>query len=86
MRAAVRAAGITTRITPHTLRHAFASDALRAGNDIKTVQDWLGHADLNTTAIYLHTGHGQSPLDAPASLPSSLLPLPSSFLPAEVTP
>ena len=70
MRAAVRAAGITTRITPHTLRHAFASDALRAGNDIKTVQDWLGHADLNTTAIYLHTGHGQSPLDA-APLPAS---------------
>jgi integrase len=64
MRAASRAAGLTTRITPHTLRHAFASDAMLAGNDIKTVQDWLGHADLNTTAIYLHTGHGVSPLDA----------------------
>ena len=68
MRAASRAAGLTTRITPHTLRHSFASDAMMAGNDIKTVQDWLGHADLNTTAIYLHTGHGVSPLDAGSRL------------------
>lgn len=64
MRAATRAAGITTRITPHTLRHAFATDALLNGTDIKTVQDWLGHTNLETTAIYLHTGHGHSPLDA----------------------
>lgn len=66
LRAAVRAAGITKRVTPHTLRHAFATHALQSGNDIKTVQELLGHEDLNTTAIYLHAdaARGVSPLDA----------------------
>ena len=41
LRAAVRAAGITKRVTPHTLRHAFATHAMQAGNDIKTVQELL---------------------------------------------
>jgi integron integrase len=65
MRAAVRAAGIVKRVTPHTLRHAFATHAMQAGNDIKTVQELLGHEDLNTTAIYLHgdAACGVSPLD-----------------------
>jgi len=65
MRIAVRGAGITKRVTPHTLRHAFATHGLRAGNDIKTIQELLGHADLNTTAIYLHAdaARGVSPLD-----------------------
>ena len=69
MRAAVKAAGITKRITPHTLRHAFATDAMRAGNDIKTVQNLLGHHDLNTTAIYLRAdaARGFSPMDVPPS-------------------
>lgn len=68
MRAAVRAAGITKRVTPHTLRHAFATHAMQAGNDIKTVQELLGHEDLNTTAIYLRgdQARGFSPLDVPA--------------------
>lgn len=66
LRAAVRAAGINKRVTPHTLRHAFATHALQSGNDIKTVQELLGHEDLNTTAIYLHAdaARGFSPLDA----------------------
>ncbi len=65
MRAAVRAAGIIKRVTPHTLRHAFATHAMRSGNDIKTVQELLGHEDLNTTAIYLHAdaARGVSPMD-----------------------
>jgi integron integrase len=65
MRAAVAAAGIVKRVTPHTLRHAFATHAMQAGNDIKTVQELLGHEDLNTTAIYLHAdaARGTSPLD-----------------------
>lgn len=65
MREALRAAGITKRITPHTLRHAFATHAMQAGNDIKTVQELLGHEDLNTTAIYLHAdaARGVSPMD-----------------------
>jgi site-specific recombinase XerD len=71
MRAAVRAAGIVKRVTPHTLRHGFATHAMQAGNDIKTVQELLGHEDLNTTAIYLHAhaARGVSPLDAPAIQP-----------------
>ena len=66
LRAAVKAAGIQKRVTPHTLRHAFATHAMQAGNDIKTVQELLGHEDLNTTAIYLHAdaARGVSPLDA----------------------
>jgi integron integrase len=65
LRAAVKAAGILKRVTPHTLRHAFATHAMQAGNDIKTVQELLGHEDLNTTAIYLHAdaARGVSPLD-----------------------
>lgn len=48
-----------------SLGHAFATHAMRAGNDIKTVQSLLGHEDLNTTAIYLHAdaARGFSPLD-----------------------
>lgn len=74
MRASVRAAGITKRVTPHTLRHAFATHAMQAGNDIKTVQDLLGHESLETTMIYLHgdAARGVSPLDArlPQLLPN----------------
>ncbi len=75
MRAAVRAAGITKRVTPHTLRHAFATHALRAGNDIRTIQDLLGHEHVETTMIYLHgdMARGVSPLDLPP--PNSIRPV-----------
>lgn len=77
MRAAVRAAGITKRVTPHTLRHAFATHALRAGNDIRTIQDLLGHEHVETTMIYLHAdmARGVSPLDLapPPLVPRMLL-------------
>ncbi|MEY4375707.1 MAG: hypothetical protein RJB26_257 [Pseudomonadota bacterium] len=65
MRAAVQAAGITKRVTPHTLRHAFVTHALQNGNDIATVKDLCGHEDVNTTLIYAHgdAARGVSPLD-----------------------
>lgn len=48
-------ADIEKRVSPHTFRHTFASDLLRANNNIRKVQKALGHADLSTTMIYTHS-------------------------------
>lgn len=66
---ALKEAGITKRVTPHTLRHCFATAQMEAGTELPVVQAQLGHASIRSTQIYLHVStrlilQAPSPLDA----------------------
>jgi len=74
-RRAREAAGLKKHVTPHTMRHCFATHLLEAGTDIRTVQALLGHASLSSTMIYTHVQRRlitatRSPLDLIGQLPT----------------
>jgi len=77
---AAKRAGITRRVSPHTLRHSYATHLLDAGVDLRTIQMLLGHTNLKTTALYMHVS--QAKLNAAGS-PLDLLYPPKPMTPAD---
>jgi site-specific recombinase XerD len=76
--------GMTKHVTPHTLRHSFATHMLEAGIDVVTLQAILGHTDLQTTAHYLHIGAHRLQ-QVPGLLDRLLLPIPDQAAPEGIS-
>ncbi|MBK8668813.1 MAG: tyrosine-type recombinase/integrase [Saprospiraceae bacterium] len=63
---AVKKAAIHKKVTPHTMRHCFATHLLDGGTDVRYIQELLGHSDIKTTLIYTHvTNHKLSMIESP---------------------
>lgn len=76
LREAAGLVGITQRVNPHALRHSYATGLLREGVDVRVIQEQMGHTNLTTTELYLHTAGKKavaSPLDAEAA--RNIIPL-----------
>ena len=72
---AAKRAGIKKRVSPHTLRHSWATHLLENGTDLRTIQMLLGHVDLETTTVYLHLSrrHLQAVTNPVETMPISRL-------------
>jgi integrase/recombinase XerD len=87
---AARQCGFTKRVSPHTLRHSYATHLLEAGTDLMTLKELLGHRDLETTTRYTHVTskarQTPSPLDSLPDVKVPAVPLPDSTLPDSTLP